>query len=134
MTKSANQMRKIIVTGSILMAAAVALGAFGAHFLKDFLEETGRTDTYKTAVLYHMIHALAMVITGSIGIKIRNKFIFWTGYLFAAGTVFFSGSLYALCITGIDWLGAITPVGGILFIFAWLSLATGTIKSTLNNQ
>jgi len=97
---------------------AVALGAFGAHALEAFLEETGRRETWETAVLYHLVHSGILLLLCLIQ-PWRPR----TWLLFFLGIMVFSGSLYLLCLTGIGWLGAVTPVGGLLLIAGWLSLA-----------
>jgi uncharacterized membrane protein YgdD (TMEM256/DUF423 family) len=117
-------------TAAILLALAVSIGAFGAHGLQ------GRLDTYslgiyEKAVFYHFIHALGML---AVPLLVRARLISesagtWTGWLFLAGIVLFSGSLYALAITGVRTLGAITPFGGASFIAAWLVLAVCALRS-----
>lgn len=92
----------------------VALGAFGAHGLKDLLSDNGTLAIWQTAVLYQLVHAVA-----SLWATERRPVVakFW-----AAGVLFFSGSLYLLAVTNIKWLGAITPIGGILFLIGWAML------------
>ncbi len=110
--------------GSIFLALAVAFGAFGAHGLKDRLSEYSMA-VYEKAVFYHFIHALGLLLvsllarTSAIGLSGANR-VCW---LLSIGIVIFSGSLYALAISGVRVLGAITPIGGIAFITAWLLLA-----------
>lgn len=104
-------------TVSLLGASAVALGAFGAHALNDALIQTGRLETWKTAVLYHSIHTLFLLLAAML-LPHRNL----PYQLGLTGTLIFSGSLYLLCITNISLLGAITPIGGLLLIAAWISL------------
>lgn len=104
------------------MALSVAIGAFGAHMLEDRItaEELA---TYETGVQYHMIHGLAVLVTGILAKVLGDsRKLFWAGILFIAGTIIFSGSLYVLSISGIKWLGAITPIGGVSFIAGWLML------------
>ena len=110
----------MIRLGAVLGFFGVALGAFGAHGLKERLGP-GMLDVYKTGVLYHLIHALAVLAVG-LGAKqlARPRAV---ATLFAAGVVVFSGSLYALAVTGVTTLGAITPVGGLLFMAGWVTLA-----------
>ena len=109
---------------AVFLALAVGLGAFGAHGLKARLDAY-HLDIYKTAVLYHFLHALGMLIvsvlpkTGTFSPESANS-VCW---LLAAGILIFSGSLYLLAVTGVDKLGAITPFGGVAFILAWLLLA-----------
>lgn len=108
---------------------AIALGAFGAHALKDALAEAGTLDVWQTAVDYHMWHALALVLCAVIPTIGRTRLIAVS--LFAAGILLFSGSLYWLALGGPRWLGPITPLGGLSFMGAWiaLALAFGTSKS-----
>src|SRR5687768_14835407 len=102
----------ILISGSILGALGVAIGAFGAHALKALLESTNRTDTFETAVRYQFYHALALLFIGLLLFKLDSKWIHYAGNLMLAGTIIFSGSLYILCLTGTRWWGAITPIGG----------------------
>jgi uncharacterized membrane protein YgdD (TMEM256/DUF423 family) len=111
-------------TGSILLALAVVLGAFGAHGLRDRLDAYSMA-VYEKAVFYHFIHALGLLIvsflprTGTFSEFATN----WVCGLLLAGIVIFSGSLYLLAVTGNRMLGAITPIGGVSFIAGWLVLA-----------
>jgi uncharacterized membrane protein YgdD (TMEM256/DUF423 family) len=115
---------------AVFLALAVGLGAFGAHGLKARLD-VNHLDIYKTAVLYHFLHALGLLIvavlprTGAISAQSANS-VCW---LLAAGILIFSGSLYVLAVTGIDKLGAITPFGGLAFIAAWVLLAWKLARS-----
>jgi len=96
---------------------AVALGAFGAHALRADLTLTGRMDTWKTAVEYHLLHALVLLVLAWLRPQAR-----WSYGLFLSGMVVFSGSLYLLCFFNQFWLGTITPVGGVLLLAGWASL------------
>ena len=108
-----------IAIGAFSCSLAVIIGAFGAHGLKDVLTEYSR-DVYEKGNFYHFIHSIALIINGILS-KIFTQLDFLiSGYLFLLGIILFSFSLYALAITDIKKLGAITPVGGICFIFAWL--------------
>lgn len=120
-------MKKFFIWGSILMALGVMLGAFGAHSLEETLIANGRVDTFDTAVQYHFIHALALLIIGTIS-KFLEKDLNAVFYLMISGVTIFSGSLYILSITNITWLGAITPIGGVLFIISWIMLAISISK------
>jgi len=113
----------MLVSGSVLGFLSVALGAFGAHALKDFLTANQRLATFETAVQYQMYHSLALVVTGILALVLPKIEFCWIGVLFLAGIFIFSGSLYILSATGIRWLGAITPLGGVCFLAAWLWLA-----------
>ncbi len=112
------------VAGAILMAAAVGLGAFGAHGLRERLDAYSM-GVYEKAVFYHFIHALGLLIvsflpkTGTFPESATT----WVCGLLLAGILIFSGSLYLLAVTGNRMLGAITPIGGLCFIAAWIALA-----------
>lgn len=121
--------RILQITG-ISGALAVGLGAFGAHGLEALLVQNGRLDTFQTAVNYHFYHTLALL---GIGVLASTK-PQWKGFSFTAwcmilGIMIFSGSLYVLSLTGITWLGAITPLGGLSFILGWSSLVYLSIKN-----
>lgn len=120
--------RSTFIWACIFGATGVVIGAFGAHALKPSLDAAGRLDTFETAVKYQFYHTLAMLAVGLMMQQITAKALHYATLLFALGIVFFSGSLYVLCITGIDVLGAITPIGGILFIAGWISVLTGVIR------
>jgi len=111
--------KQFIIIGSILAALGVILGAFGAHALKDILINYNRTDTFDTAVKYHFYHAFGLLIIGILSNQFPDKNFNIAGYLIIAGVIIFSGSLYVLCLTNIKWLGAITPIGGLLMIMGW---------------
>ncbi len=108
--------------GSLVMFLGVALGAFGAHGLKDTLSAEGK-QVYQTAVLYHLIHGLALLAVGWLAIlKPTEPLVRTAGWAFLLGILLFSGSLYALAVTGIRKLGMITPLGGLAFLAGWLCL------------
>jgi uncharacterized membrane protein YgdD (TMEM256/DUF423 family) len=106
--------------GAALCFLAVALGAFGAHSLKQILETHGMVDVWNKAVLYHFIHALGLLLLALFGSA--NRSAWW---LLFAGIIIFSGSLYVMALTNLHWLGAITPIGGLCFLagWAWLVIA-----------
>jgi|SRR5690625_4914544 len=120
--------RFLLVTGATLAAVAVATGAFGAHVVEGLLTPE-RFDIYQTAVQYHFYHALGLLITG---ITCRmagvTSLLQWSGYLMLTGVIIFSGSLYLLTLTDTAWLGAITPIGGVAFITAWILYALGVYR------
>ncbi|MBM3426625.1 MAG: DUF423 domain-containing protein [Bacteroidetes bacterium] len=116
--------KRILQLAGLFGALAVGLGAFGAHSLEDLLIQNGRLDTYQTAVNYHFYHTLALFGIGILALlKPHWKGISFTAWCLVLGIVIFSGSLYILSLTGITWLGAITPLGGLAFILGWCSLS-----------
>lgn len=115
-------MKQIFVTAAISGMLAVALGAFGAHILKKMITPD-MLEVYKTGVQYHFYHTFALLATGILLYLKPSKSLKTAAYLFIAGIVLFSGSLYALAITGIKALGIITPFGGVAWLIAWLLLA-----------
>lgn len=121
----------IIQTAAIFGALAVAIGAFGAHGLKPMLEASGRLETFETAVKYHFYHSLALFGLGILALVRPEWKKLNLGYWgFSLGILIFSGSLYVLCLSGITWLGAITPLGGVAFILGWLGLLWGGFTRT----
>lgn len=109
--------------GAVMGFLAVALGAFGAHGLRLRLEGLGTASTYQTAVEYHMAHALALIAVGALSVGLGRTVTALIGWSFLAGIVIFSGSLYVLALTGMKWLGAVTPIGGVAFLVGWAALA-----------
>jgi uncharacterized membrane protein YgdD (TMEM256/DUF423 family) len=122
-------MRLWILLGSISGGLSVITGAFGAHGLRDRFTPR-QMEIYQTACHYQLAHALALVLVGILAGTIAkdSASITITGWAFTVGTVIFSGSLYALAITDIKILGAITPIGGLAFIIGWFSLAYTAFK------
>ncbi len=110
--------------GAGAMALGVGFGAFGAHGLRGVLDEYSMS-VYERAVFYHFVHALGLLIVAALGATgtIAAPRAGLVNGLLLGGIVFFSGSLYVLALTGQRWLGAITPIGGVAFIAAWLVLA-----------
>ncbi len=119
-------MDKILMSfGASFAALAVGMGAFGAHGLKAHLTDEMMT-VYKTAVDYHMYHALALLgVAWAVSKWPGNSLLVWGGFLLLAGLIIFSGSLYILVLSNTRWLGAITPIGGVAFLAGWLCLAIG---------
>jgi uncharacterized membrane protein YgdD (TMEM256/DUF423 family) len=107
--------------GALLAFLAVAAGAFGAHALKDILDPEMKA-VYETAARYQMYHALALLLVAALSDRLSARAVSWAGLCFTAGVVLFSGSLYALSLTGLRKLGAITPLGGLAFLAGWLAL------------
>ncbi|MEL4893934.1 DUF423 domain-containing protein [Crocosphaera sp. Alani8] len=110
--------------GSILAALSVAGGAFASHALKNKLSDR-YLEIFETGTRYQMYHALGLVLIALLltRVEMAPVTMISAGYAFIIGVLIFSGSLYALSLTGIKWLGAITPIGGVAFIIGWLSLA-----------
>jgi uncharacterized membrane protein YgdD (TMEM256/DUF423 family) len=117
-----------LLWGGIMGGAAVAIGAFGAHALKPVLVAAGREDTFELAVRYQFYHALALLIVGLLAKHVPCKQLNFSALFFLIGIFIFSGSLYVLCLTGMTWLGAVTPFGGISFLAGWVLLAVGISK------
>lgn len=119
----------LLITGALFAALAVILGAFGAHGLKKTLSQEMMV-VYKTAVDYHFIHALGILLIGLLHHHHpESHLMLWAGISLIIGIVIFSGSLYTLSITEIRKLGMITPLGGLAFIIGWLLLTIGVYKT-----
>jgi uncharacterized membrane protein YgdD (TMEM256/DUF423 family) len=110
--------------GAASAGLAVALGAFGAHALKARLAPD-LLAVYEVGVRYHVYHALALLAVGWAAARWPGTAVSASGWLFVAGTLLFSGSLYLLSLTGLRWLGAITPLGGVAWLAGWACLAWG---------
>ena len=119
--------RQIIITGAINAFLAIALGAFAAHSLKNHLGEY-EMGIWKTAVDYHMAHALGLILIGLLANNLSVN-LDKPGWVMLAGIVLFSGSLYVLSLSGIKSLGIITPFGGLCFLLSWAWLAFAVYKS-----
>ncbi|MCU0808711.1 MAG: DUF423 domain-containing protein [Candidatus Contendobacter sp.] len=118
-----------LALGSIGMLLAVALGAFGAHTLKKTLAPELMA-AYETAVNYHVVHALGLLAVGLLALHLPDSgTLRRAGILMLVGLLLFSGSLYALSLSGIRGLGAITPVGGVALLAAWLLLAVAVVRA-----
>ena len=116
--------RLLLQLAALLGGLGVAIGAFGAHSLRKMLEASGRFDTFETAVRYQFYHALALLGIGVLwALRPELRGLGLTGGLWLGGVLLFSGSLYLLCFTGITKLGAVAPVGGLLLLAGWVSLA-----------
>jgi uncharacterized membrane protein YgdD (TMEM256/DUF423 family) len=106
---------------SLLMCLGVALGAFGSHALRGKVSDY-HMDVYKTAVLYHMLHALGLFAIAWLMVQFNNPKINLAGIFLTAGIFLFSGSLYLFAVTHLRWLGFVTPWGGVCFLTGWLLL------------
>jgi len=120
--------RRLKVIGCLCAALGVAAGAFGAHMLKSLLDPP-MLAVYETAARYQMYHAFGIVLTGFAVHITRDARAAAAGWMFLAGILLFSGSLYGVALFGVRWLGAVTPLGGIAFIAGWLFLAWQSRKS-----
>lgn len=114
--------RSLVIAGALCLLVAVGAGAFGAHALKRILS-ADMLQIWQTAVLYQLIHGLGMLIIAALAMRFGSPLLSWAGSLMFAGIVLFSGTLYVLALSGTKWLGAVTPVGGTLFIIAWALVA-----------
>jgi uncharacterized membrane protein YgdD (TMEM256/DUF423 family) len=123
-------------TAAILGALSVAFGAFAAHTLKQSISAYA-LEIFETAVKYQFYHVFALLAVGILYKEFPNKFLVWSGRLFIAGIILFSGSLYILTAIkaaeqpGYNWVGAITPVGGLCFIIGWICLFLGCNYKTI---
>jgi len=118
-----------LAAGGVAALVAVALGAFGAHALKGRLSPEMLV-VWHTAVEYHMFHALGLLALGLASIQLAESALLkWSGWLMLAGIVLFSGSLYALALTGVRWLGAVTPAGGTAFLAAWALFVIAILRA-----
>lgn len=120
--------RLFAALGALSAFVGVGAGAFGAHALKTRLPPD-LTAVFEVAVRYQMYHALALFACAWALTRWPGTLVVTAGWLFVAGTVVFSGSLYALSLTGVRWLGAITPIGGLAFLAGWVCLAAAAMRS-----
>ncbi len=118
--------RIFLALGAISAAISVAAGAFGAHALRARLSPD-LLAIFETGARYEMYHALGIVAAGWALVRCPGAAAAWAGWLFVAGTLLFSGSLYALALTGVRALGAVTPLGGVAFIAGWIALAVAAL-------
>lgn len=114
--------RTFIFVGALMGFLGVGLGAFGAHGLKTRVSPD-MLAVFETGVRYQMYHALALLVVGLLMSRMEGRAMLVAGWSFIAGILIFSGSLYALALTGVTILGAITPIGGVAFLAGWIALA-----------
>ncbi|MCU0541591.1 MAG: DUF423 domain-containing protein [Oscillatoriaceae cyanobacterium Prado104] len=121
--------RIFLATAAVFGGLSVAGGAFASHALKDKLSDRA-LEIFDTAARYQMYHALALLLVALLLSRTEDARTFFaiSGWAFIAGTIIFSGSLYALSLSGIKWLGAITPLGGVAFILGWGCLAVAAFN------
>ena len=118
----------ILILGAINAALAVLLGAFGAHGLKARMTAE-MLAVYQTGVHYHLFHALGLLVVGLVATQIADSvFLRWSGWLMLTGIILFSGSLYVLSVSGLRWLGMVTPFGGTAFIAAWVLFVLAVLR------
>jgi uncharacterized membrane protein YgdD (TMEM256/DUF423 family) len=124
--------RLLMFAGAVLAGVGVAAGSFGAHGLKGVLEATGRADNWETAVRYCMYHALAVLVVALAAAPGRMDAgrtpLLTAGWCFVAGTLVFSGCLAVLAVSGLRFLGAIVPIGGVLFLIGWALVAVAALR------
>ena len=120
--------RNFLMLGAASGAISVAAGAFGAHALRDKVEPR-LLEVFETAARYQMYHALALLAVGLVASRWPSGLLNTAGWLFVAGTLVFSGSLYAMTFTGVRALGAITPIGGVCFIAGWVCLVVAASRA-----
>src|SRR5258707_2316112 len=118
--------KTFLLLGAVAAFLAVTLGAFGAHGLRARLSPDMMA-VFQTGVQYHMYHSLALILVSGIMGRMSGWLIQSAGWCFVAGIVFFSGSLYALALSGVTILGAVTPIGGLAFLVGWACLAFAAI-------
>ena len=116
-----------LIAGSLLSMLSVVLGAFGAHYLKNTLNDYSLS-VFQTGVLYQFFHSIGILVLVLLSKSINNLNLDLSIWFFTIGIILFSGSLYLLAITGLKWLGAITPIGGMFFILGWMFLFMKSIK------
>ena len=114
--------RIFLLLGALAAFLAVAFGAFGAHALRSRLSAE-MLAVFETGVRYQMYHALALLLVDALMPRMGGWLVVAAGWLFTAGILLFSGSLYALALSGVTWLGAVTPLGGLAFLAGWACLA-----------
>jgi uncharacterized membrane protein YgdD (TMEM256/DUF423 family) len=120
--------RRFFVLGALFAGTAVAAGAFGAHLLKPILDAP-MLAAFETAARYQMYHALGLCLVPWASDRYPSLYGTAVGWLFTIGILLFSGSLYSLSLSGIRWLGALTPLGGAAFMTGWALLAWGVWRS-----
>jgi uncharacterized membrane protein YgdD (TMEM256/DUF423 family) len=120
-------LKLFIILGALNGFIAVALGAFGAHGLEGKIPDK-YLETWQTAVQYQMFHAVGLLVLGLLAGKIDSPLINWSGWLMLIGIILFSGSLFVLSVTQIKVLGAITPLGGVSFLVAWVLMIIAAYK------
>jgi uncharacterized membrane protein YgdD (TMEM256/DUF423 family) len=119
--------KTILVSGIVFAMLGVVLGAFAAHGLKSKIS-TEMIAVFQTGVQYQFYHGLGLILLALLGTQISSTLLPWAGWSMIAEVVCFSGSLYALALTGIKWFGPITPLGGLFFIIGWLVMLVAVVR------
>ena len=120
--------KRFLLSSAVAAFLAVGLGAFAAHGLRGRLDNP-TLEIFQTAVRYHFFHALGLALIAVLSKEYpKSRLLHWAGWLMLAGIALFSGSLYVLSLSGIKWLGAVTPLGGLAFMSAWLLLALFALR------
>ncbi|TKH41453.1 DUF423 domain-containing protein [Paenibacillus terrae] len=121
-------MKVLLLLGCIMMFLAVVLGAFGAHALKKRLS-ADMMSIFQTGIQYHIAHGLGLILLGVVaGNLVHSSLIVTAGWVMLAGILLFSGSLYALSLSGLKKLGAITPIGGVAFLTSWVLVIVAVVQ------
>jgi uncharacterized membrane protein YgdD (TMEM256/DUF423 family) len=120
--------RVVLLTGALVCGLAVITGAFGAHALAQLLDERGKAATYELAVRYQFFHGLGLLLIGALWLTRQGLRLRTPSVLMLTGIVLFSGSLYLLSLTDFQWVGPVTPVGGLTLVASWASLAASLIR------
>lgn len=121
-------MKLFVMLGSINMFLSVAIGAFGAHGLAGKVSER-MLENWQTGAHYHIVHAVALLFIGLLADRLgSSSLVLAGGWFIMIGIVLFSGSLYAMALTGVTKLGAITPLGGVSFLIGWIAVAFAAVK------
>lgn len=133
--KVSNFSRRVLSTGACFALLAVLAGAFAAHGLKTLLHAQ-QLGLFETAARYQMYHALALLVVGvlSTNPQFSRRWLGFAVFAFILGIVLFSGSLYLLAVSGMRWLGAITPFGGVAFLAGWLALTIAALKPIIRGD
>ena len=119
--------RRFLILAGLLGFLGVLLGAFGAHGLKSRIEPA-MLETFEVGVRYHLVHAVALLVVALMSQQQSCSCIKVAGWSFTVGIVIFSGTLYVLAVTGMKWLGAITPIGGVAFMVGWIALLVAGVR------
>jgi len=124
--------RVLLILAGVYGFVGVALGAFGAHALRPVFDRANdaakRAEWWHTATQYHLVHALAIGLAAWLLSRSQSTAATVAGFAFAAGVLLFSGTLYTMAVTGIRWLGAITPIGGLLLLIGWAAVIVAAAK------